>query len=291
MRTLFALALALPLAAASPGPGKRTWNREPGAWNLVQETGNPIVVQGAMPSETDALVARLGNVMVERAGGWTFWRGEVDGYPVIVSRTLKGMENAGAATAIAVERFHPAAIINQGTSGGHDPALHLYDIVLGATAVNIGSFRTPFREKGKGTNPLEWMPLNLTASEGSAGYDPNARRIARFDGDGALLAVARGARDSYTRGRVVDGVIGSSNGWNDELDLIAKFHADYGTSVEEMETASAAQIAGLYGVPFLGIRIVSDNTTNGTAYDAKTGEACEDYVLAVVKAYIRDRRR
>jgi adenosylhomocysteine nucleosidase len=244
-----------------------------------------------MPSETDALVARLGNVMVERAGGWTFWRGEVDGYPVIVSRTLKGMENAGAATAIAVERFHPAAIINQGTSGGHDPALHLYDIVLGATAVNIGSFRTPFREKGKGTNPLEWMPLNLTASEGSAGYDPNARRIARFDGDGALLAVARGARDSYTRGRVVDGVIGSSNGWNDELDLIAKFHADYGTSVEEMETASAAQIAGLYGVPFLGIRIVSDNTTNGTAYDAKTGEACEDYVLAVVKAYIRDRRR
>jgi adenosylhomocysteine nucleosidase len=291
MRTLFALALALPLAASSPGPGKRTWNREPGAWNLVQETGNPIVVQGAMPSETDALVARLGNVMVERAGGWTFWRGEVDGYPVIVSRTLKGMENAGAATAIAVERFHPAAIINQGTSGGHDPALHLYDIVLGATAVNIGSFRTPFREKGKGTNPLEWMPLNLTASEGSAGYDPNARRIARFDGDGALLAVARGARDSYTRGRVVDGVIGSSNGWNDELDLIAKFHADYGTSVEEMETASAAQIAGLYGVPFLGIRIVSDNTTNGTAYDAKTGEACEDYVLAVVKAYIRDRRR
>ena len=257
----------------------------------AQGEARPIIVQGAMPSETDALVARLDRVTVDRAGGWTFWRGEVDGYPVIVSRTLKGMENAGAATAIAIERFHPGAIINQGTSGGHDPALHLYDIVLGASAVNIGAFRSPVRAKGKGTNPLEWMPLNLMASEGSAGYDPNARRIARFNGDAVLLAIARGARAGYTKGRVVDGVIGSSNGWNDELDLIAKFHADYGTSVEEMETASAAQIAGLYGVPFLGIRIVSDNTTNGSAYDAKTGEACEDYVLAVVKAYIRDRKR
>jgi len=262
-----------------------------GVRNLQQGAAKPIVVQGAMPSETDALVARLAHVTIERAGGWTFWRGEVDGYPVIVSRTLKGMENAGAATAIAIERFHPAAIINQGTSGGHDPALHLYDIVLGSTAVNIGAFRSPFREKGKGTNPLEWMPLNLMASEGSAGYDPNARRIARFDGDAALLTFARAARAAYTKGRIVDGVIASSNGWNDELDLIAKFHADFGTSVEEMETASAAQIAGLYGVPFLGIRIVSDNTTNGSAYDPKTGEACEDYAFAVVKAYIKDRTR
>ena len=165
MRTLCALAFTLTLAAGPPGPGSRTGNLQQRTGNLEPGTGNPIVVQGAMPSETDALVARLEHVTVERAGGWTFWRGEVDGYPVIVSRTLKGMESAGAATAIAIERFHPAAIINQGTSGGHDPALHLYDIVLGASAVNIGSFRSPFREKGKGTNPLEWMPLNLTASE------------------------------------------------------------------------------------------------------------------------------
>jgi len=281
------LALALMLIAPAtvecgqiPEPGQTSGSR-------AQRTRDPILIQGAMPSETDALVARLEHVTVERAGGWTFWRGEVDGYPVIVSRTLKGMENAAAATAIAAERFHPIAIINQGTSGGHDPALHLYDIVLGASAVNIGAFRTPFKEKGQGTNPLQWMPLNLMASEGSAGYDPNARRIARFAGDANLLATARGAAKAYTKGRIVEGVIGSSDMWNDELDLIAKLHADYGTSVEEMETASAAQVAGLYGVPFVGIRVVSDNTTNGGAYDPRTGEACEDYVFAVVKAYIK----
>jgi len=284
---LFAVAVAgvltLPIAAVPAMPVSLLEPRVPAQTPAARR---PIVVQGAMPAETDRFVARLSRVTTERAGGWTFWRGEVDGYPVIVSRTLKGMENAGAATAIAVERFHPVAIINQGTSGGHDPALHLYDIVLGASAINIGAFRSPFKEKGGGTNPMQWMPLNLMASEGSAGYDPNARRIARFEGDSTLLATARGLTRSYTKGRVVDGVIGSSDIWNDELDLIAKFHADYGTSVEEMETASAAQIAGLYRVPFLGIRIVSDNTTNGAAYDPKTGEACEDYVFDVVKAYV-----
>jgi adenosylhomocysteine nucleosidase len=84
----------------------------------------------------------------------------------------------------------------------------------------------------------------------------------------------------------VEGIIGSSDVWNDELDRIARFHTEYGTLVEEMETASAAQVAGLLDVPFLGIRVVSDNITNGGAYDPKTGEACEDYVYQVVKAYI-----
>ena len=79
--------------------------------------------------------------------------------------------------------------------------------------------------------------------------------------------------------------------WNDELDRIARFHTEFGTAVEEMETASAAQTAGLWNVPFLGVRVVSDNITNGGAYDPKTGEACEDYVYQVLKAYVATLKR
>jgi adenosylhomocysteine nucleosidase len=130
------------------------------------------------------------------------------------------------------------------------------------------------------------MPLDLTASEGSAGNDPKARKLARFQADGPLLAAARQVKGAYTRGRVVEGVIASSDVWNDEVDRVAWFHTTFGTAVEEMETASAAQIAALFNVPFLGIRVVSDNITNDGGYDPKTGEACEDYVYQVVKAYI-----
>jgi adenosylhomocysteine nucleosidase len=250
----------------------------------------PVVVQGAMTSETEKLILRLDDASVERVGGWTFWRGTVDGYPVIVSKTLKGVSNSAAATVIAVERYHPIAILNQGTAGGHDPDLHIYDIVLGVSAVNLGAFKSPYRPAGRGSNPLEWTPIDLMF-EGSAGNNPNAHRVARFQGDGPLLDIARSVKQLYTRGRVVDGVIGTSDVWNDELDRVARFHTEYGTSVEEMETASAAQVAGLLHVPFLGIRVVSDNITNGGVYDPKTGEACEDYVYQVVKAYIGTLKR
>jgi adenosylhomocysteine nucleosidase len=256
----------------------------------AREPARPLVVQGAMDIEIRKLAGALKAVQEEKVGGWTFWRGTVDGYPVVVSKTLKGMSNAAAATVLATERYHAAAIINQGTAGGHQPDLHVYDIVLGIDTVNLGSFKTGYRARGLGSEFAEWSPLDLMRSDGSAGQDPSARTMRHFHGDEGLLAAAHGVRDRYRKGRVVDGVIGSSEIWNSELDRIARMHDAFGTAAEEMETASAAQIAGLFQVPFLGIRIVSNNITNGGAYDAQTAEACQEYVFDVVKRYIGTRK-
>lgn len=37
---------------------------------------------------------------------------------MIISKTRMGMSNSAAATALAIERYKPIAIINQGTAGG-----------------------------------------------------------------------------------------------------------------------------------------------------------------------------
>jgi adenosylhomocysteine nucleosidase len=253
----------------------------------TREGARPVVVQGAMDVEIRKLAGSLEHGIEENVGGFIFWRGTIDGYPVVISKTLKGMENAAAATALAADRFHPIAIINQGTAGGHVPELHVYDIVLGTQAVNLGSLKTASRAGGRGSDVAEWSPLDLMRSEGSAGQDPNARTMRRFPGDEGLLAAARDVRGQYQKGHVVDGVIGSSDVWNSEIDRIQRFHDQYGTTVEEMEAASSAQIAGLFKIPFLGIRVVSNNITNGEAYDTRVGEACQDFVRGVVKAYIR----
>ena len=251
-------------------------------------SARPVVVQGAMDVEIQALAGSLEHATEEQVQGWTFWRGTIDGYPVVVSKTLKGMSNAAAATVLAVERYHPAAIVNQGTAGGHDPGLHVFDIVIGADAVNLGSFKTAYRARGAGSDVAGWSPLDLMRSEGSAGQDPNARVLRRFHGDEGLLGAARRVRGLYTKGRVVEGVIGSSEVWNSEIDRIQRFHDQFGTTAEEMETASAAQVAALSRTPFLGIRVLSNNITNGEPYDSTTGEACQAFVRDVVKAYIRD---
>ncbi|HYR77556.1 MAG TPA: 5'-methylthioadenosine/S-adenosylhomocysteine nucleosidase [Pyrinomonadaceae bacterium] len=246
----------------------------------------PVIVQGAMDLEVKKLASRLDNLRVEKVGGWTFWRGTLDGYPVIVSKTMKGVSNSAAATAIAAEHYHPVAIFNQGTAGGHVPELHVYDIVLGKYSVNLGAFRTAYRKPGQGGDFRGWIPLDLLVSEDSAGENPNAHIMRRFQGNEQLLAAAESVKHLYRKGRVVQGVIGSAEIWNSELDRIQWFHRQYGTTVEEMETASAAQIAGFFQIPFLGIRVLSNNITNGGTYDAKTGEACQEYVYDVVKAYI-----
>lgn len=256
---------------------------------MIGEPLRPMIVQGAMPIEVELLVKRLENASEEKVGGWTFWRGTVNGYPVVVSKTLKGMSNTAAATAIAIERFKPVAIINQGTAGGHDTKLNVFDIVIGEAAVNLGAFKTGFRKSGQGSDSVEWVPMDLLASEGSAGEDPNARTMRRFNADEQLLAAADKVKDSYRKGKVVRGVIGSSDVWNSELDRINRFHKQFGTSVEEMETASAAQIAGFFNVPFLGIRVLSNNITNGGKYNGTTALACQEYVFEVVKAYIAAR--
>ncbi len=259
----------------------------PAAAAASADERRPLVVQGAMPVETERLAGRLEGARVETVAGWTFWHGRLDGYPVIVSLTRKGMTSVAAATTLAAERYRPVAIVNQGTAGGHDPALHVGDIVLGRAAVNLGAFKTAHRRRGQGSDTLEWTPLDLLASAGSAAEDPNARTMRRFAADPRLLAAAEGAAPGYRRGRVVTGVIGSADVWNSEIDRIAQFHHRYETTAEEMETASAAQVAAAYGIPFLGVRVLSNNITNDGAYDGTTGEACQDFVHDVVRAYIR----
>ncbi|WP_404456758.1 5'-methylthioadenosine/S-adenosylhomocysteine nucleosidase [Virgibacillus necropolis] len=262
-------------------------NEQPQSETVKENSQRPIIVQGPMPIEAEEFAQRLENVEKVKSGTtFEFYIGTVDDYPVIVSKTGKGMENSAAATAIAIEKYNPIAIINQGTSGGHDPNLHVFDIVLGKRSVNIGSLKTAERGENEGIDPTEWKPMDLMASEGSAGEDPNAEKIRYYKGDKDLLVAANAVKDKYTKGKIVEGTIGSADVWNNEIDRIKWFHNKYGTSVEEMETASAAQIAKAYDIPFLGIRILSNNKVNGGKYNPNTAAANQEYVYEVVKKYI-----
>jgi adenosylhomocysteine nucleosidase len=245
----------------------------------------PIIIQGALPVESEKMASKLENKTIEEIGGWKFWKGTYNGYPMIISKTRMGMSNSAAATALAIERYKPIAIINQGTSGGHDPDLHVYDIVLGKYTTNIGAFRTPKQPVGGGSDSLTWVEAFDVLPTQESNPEPIA--IRKFEGDQELLMAAHKVR--YDKGDVVEGTIGSADVWNNELDRIQFFHQRYGTSVEEMEAASVAQIASQFNVPFLGIRILSNNITNNGAYDPGTGEACQEYVLNVAEEYMKSK--
>ena len=72
------------------------------------------------------------------------------------------MANAAAATALAIERFEPHAVLNQGTSGGHAPDLHRGDIVNWGTGHQYDRCAYPeIRSAGAGMDWESAEPLGL----------------------------------------------------------------------------------------------------------------------------------
>lgn len=249
----------------------------------------PILIQGPMPIEAEIFAKQLSDVRIEETGNFTFYIGTLDGYPVIVSKTGKGLENTAAATAVAIERYKPRAIINQGTSGGHDTSLNVGDIVLGKRTFNQTNFKTPVKKSGEGSDPMTWIPMDIMASEGSAGEGDaavDAEKVRYYQGSPELLVAANAVKHTYKRGKVVEGTIASGNFWNNELDRIKWIHENFGSSTEEMEGSAAAMMGEAYNVPVLGIRVLSNNITNGGKYDPTTATDNQVFVINVVKQYI-----
>ena len=243
----------------------------------------PILIQGAMDVEVDTMVAALQEKQALTIGAWTFWQGTLAGYPVVISRTEVGLANAAAATTLAIERFKPRLIINQGTSGGHDPALHRGDIVIATRSFNMGAYRSDFTPADQGIDPRKWHNFEVTMR-----LRENGKLVehSSFAGDPELVGRALGMADRYQHGRVVAGIIGTADEWNRQVARINWLHQTYNTAAEEMETASAALVAEAYKVPFVGIRVLSNTDIHGEEFDPQTAIHCQQFVIDYTKALI-----
>lgn len=232
-----------------------------------------LLIQGALDWELRPLIAALENRKEVRLHAWTFWTGEIAGKSVVVSRTGIGPINAAAATTLGIEHFAPKAVINQGTAGGHNPDLHLYDIVIGEKTVDYSAFESERAGAGKGTDTARWKPSY---------HSVNGTVYRGFPGDSALLAAA--LRVKYDRGKLFRGTIGSAYQYNRELDHISWLRKTYGTDSEDMESAYSAGVAAGMGVPFLAIRILSDTEWTHPKLEIVAGQYCAEFVLRLIRS-------
>lgn len=236
-----------------------------------------IVVQGALDSELQPLLAALENKQEIQIAAWTFWRGKIAGKNVVVSRTEVGTINAVAATTLAITTFRPRLIINQGTAGANDPELKLFDIVVGEAAVDYGAYRSVHADAGAGIDQSRWTPiqhrLRLDGTERVA--------FKNFPGDEETMKIA--LETPYKRGRVVKGIIGSSFEFNKEIDRLVWVRKTFGASSEDMESAFAAGTAAGFKTRFLAIRIISDSEFNSPKFEEIAGEYCAAFVVDVIK--------
>lgn len=238
-----------------------------------------ILIQGAMDTETGYLIAHLEDAECITLGNWKFYTGflGVHREPVVISRTYQGMVNAAAATSLALANFSPKAVINQGIGGGHDMHFHRGDIVLGERIVPMGAMVRRFSERGAGISETDFEPLPIEIYNRRKEH---TEKVLDFPCHTRLLAIAEQVESPYRTGR---GVIGSADEWNNQIDRIALLRERYKTAVEDMESAAPAQLCLSYGIPFIGIRILSNSIVNGEEFDESVGIDGQKYILKYVE--------
>lgn len=177
--------------------------------------------------------------------------------------------------------FRPALIINQGTAGAVDPTLKVFDIVVGESTVDYGSFQSTHADLGAGVDQARWTPLphRIRLDGGD--------RVAftSFPGDAEMMKAALATPNP--RGRVLSGVIGSAYEFNRELDRLVWMRKTFGASTEDMESVFAAVVATGFKTPFLAIRMVSDNEFTAPEFQRVAGEYCAAFVVDLVKGRSR----
>ena len=240
----------------------------------------PILIQGAMHQEISLLLERLGSVEETTHEGFPFWSGVWEKIPVVVSKTYAGKINAALATVTGIRTFAPGLVLNQGTAGAHRPDLEIGDIIIGKRYINYDAMRTlqPRRE-GEGYS-LKNRRLSGELFDGF-GWKNAHEILAREE----LVGLAVRAADGHDR--IMTGTIATGDGFNREADAIRELRGQFGSDCEEMETFAAAQVCGHYGVPFLGIRVISNNELQGCPFDADSCTVCQDYVLKAIRAFAK----
>lgn len=245
----------------------------------------PILIEGAMNTETEVLIRALKNPVTYRDMNYLFVAGTYKNYPVVIARTEIGMANAAVSTALAIKKFNPIVVINQGTAGGHDAALKIGDIVIGEHSIDYTAIKTAYSAAGAGAE--------LTNQEmlGTYAYDKTSGKFQSYKeylADPTLFNIAFKVANAHKEFNAVSGTISTANAWLNNIDYINFLHETYGSSCEEMETSCTAQICQNADVPFIGIRVLSDNIIHDNRYVPESAKICQDFVLLVVEEYIRD---
>ncbi len=157
--------------------------------------------------------------------------------------------------------------------GGHPKEIHIGDIIIGESCINIGSFITREYDENIGTNINEWKQI--------AWYEENDIENEKISADKQLVETIEKVINRNKR--VIKGTIGSSDIWNKEVDRIKWLVENLDTKCEDMETYAVYKIANQNNIPAIGIRIISNSQINSEKYDKSLAKNLQIKILEIIK--------
>lgn len=238
-------------------------------------------ILSALAEEQHGLLERLTNpVRISRAGR-DFWRGELQGRPVVLALSRIGKVAAATTATTLIEAFDARRIVFTGVAGGVGPGVQVGDVVVAS----------------------EFVQHDMDASPLCPRYHVPLYGQARFACDAALSALLLeavqagfmragdcfdenqdGASPSIHQGLLASGdrfVCGAAEAQGLHDTLLAGGHAPLAV---EMEGAAVAQVCFDYGIPFAAVRTISDRADDQAHVDFSTfvAQVASRYALSII---------
>ena len=197
-----------------------------------------IGIIGAMEQEVALLRAQMEQPSTLTLAGCEFYSGRLAGRDVVLTRSGIGKVAAAIATTLLIERFAPDCIINTGSAGGYDPALHIGDVII--------------------STEVRHHDVDVTAF----GYEPGQLpgQPAAYAADPALISTARSAVEAMAEGiRCKEGLICTGDQFMADPARVAHARNLFPQmAAVEMEAAAIAQVCHQFKLPFVITRSLSD---------------------------------
>ena len=243
----------------------------------------PIIVQGAMKIELEYIKNILTDIEEVNIDGYSFLKGKLNGYPVILSETQIGSINSTISTLSGIKQFDPLCIINQGVAGGQTINVKKNDLVIGSGCINTNSYETNKKRVGEGTNPLEWNIINFSSDDSKE----NQTQILKSDME--LLNLAKDISEKYNYGKVHTGLLGSGDSWDKEADKIISLNKKTGIISADMESIGTYTVANKYKIPVIGIRTISDNAILNEDYERTVAHGAQEFVIKLIDKIVENK--
>jgi adenosylhomocysteine nucleosidase len=209
-----------------------------------------IGIIGAMEEEVEILQKLIQNRKVEKIGPFEYFTGVLEGREAALLRCGIGKANAAIGTALMINRFKPAFVINTGCAGGVNPrgltpVLNFGDVVVSSALVYHDFDITPF---GYAAGHIPGMKDAFFHVE-KAALQTGIQAISELKKEGLLPDSL-----NYT-----EGLIGSGDVFVCDTkrvgEIVKLFPA---VRAVEMEGAAIAHACSLFETPYLVIRAMSD---------------------------------
>ncbi len=233
-----------------------------------------IGILGAMESEVRGLVSIMDVEATGSGAGFEYWRGTLAGHSCVVARCGMGKVSAASGVQRMIDVFGVDTVVVCGLAGGLKAGLRRGDIVVGERFLQHDLDASPIFPKyfvpGLDMISFEADPRLLDLAEQAS------REVASLlAGEKGKAAMHRGliiTGDQFVDGDIRDRLVGE---FPDALCV-------------EMEGGAIAQVCYLNGVPFVIIRVISDDADQDAPGDflAFVNDEAPRYTVSIVQALL-----